>query len=100
MSTAELTLWEVTLTGPTSFGPSSILQSLLPWNRPKWRKVKIQMDVGSETCPDWDHVNLCMTGIQELIAMAEGLLSDDVLGALKAHLNVVEVETLRGPPKA
>jgi hypothetical protein len=58
------------------------------------------MNVGSETCPDWDHVNLCMTGIQELIAMAEGLLSDDVLGALEAHLNVVEVETLRGPPKA
>ena len=100
MSTAEQTLWEVTLTGPATFGATSILHSLLPWTKPEWRKVTIQMNVGSEECPDWDHVNLCMTGIQELITMAEGLLSDEVLGALRAHLDVVEVETFRGPPKA
>jgi hypothetical protein len=100
MTTPDPTLWEVTLSGPTSFGPSSVLQSLLPWNQPKWRKVTIQMRVGSEECPDWDHVNLCMTGIQELITMADGLLSDDVLGALQAHLTVIEVETLKGPPRA
>lgn len=99
MSTSEQTLWEVTLTGPATFGPSSILHSLLPWAKPEWRKVTIQMNVGSEACPDWDHVNLCMTGIQELITMSEGLLSDEVLGALQAHLNVVEVQTLKGPPK-
>ena len=99
MNTTEQTLWEVTLTGPTSFGPSSVFRSLLPWNQPKWRKVTIQMNVGSEACPDWDHVNLCMTGIQELITMADGLLSDDVLGALQTHLNVIEVETLKRPPR-
>jgi hypothetical protein len=100
MSTSERTLWEVTLTGPTTFGPSSILHSLLPWAQPEWRTVTIQMSVGSDSCPDWDHVNLCMTAIQELITMADGFLTDEVLGALQTHLDVVEVKTFRGPPKA
>jgi hypothetical protein len=41
-----------------------------------------------------------MTAIQELITMADGFLTDEVLGALQTHLDVVEVKTFRGPPKA
>ena len=98
MSSTEPNLWEVTLTGPVTFGPSSLLYSLLPWNQPRWRQVTIQMRVGSEECPDWDHVNLCMTAIQEMITMTGGLLSDDILAALQEHLEVREVKTFRGPP--
>jgi len=94
----DTTTWEVTLSGPATFGPSSILYSLLPWNQPTWRQVKIQMEVGSESCPDWDHVNLCMTAIQEMITMSGGLLSDEVLSALQEHLDVVEIKNLRSPP--
>jgi hypothetical protein len=56
------------------------------------------MQVGTEECPDWSHVNLCMTAIQELVAMANGTISDDVLAALRAHVDVVDVQTLRSPP--
>lgn len=97
MTSTSSDLWEVTLTGPVSLGPASILYSLLPWNRPMWRQITIQMHVGSERCPDWDHVNLCMTAIQDMILESDGLISDDVLDALRAHLDVVEVRTFRGP---
>jgi hypothetical protein len=35
-----------------------------------------------------------MTAIQELISMANGTISDDVLAALETHVDVVDVETL------
>lgn len=98
MSGTESNVWEVTLAGPATFGPSSLLQSLLPWNQPVWREVKIQMLVGSDRCPDWDHVNLCMTAIQEMITMSGGLLSDEVLSALQEHLDVIDVRTYKGRP--
>ena len=92
-------LWEVTLSGPRSLGEPSLWSFLNPWSKTEWREITIQMEVGSEECPDWDHVNLRMTAIQELITMANGTLSDDVLAALQAHVNVVGVETLRAPPR-
>lgn len=98
MSVGAEDLWEVTLTGPATFGPSSVLYSLLPWNRPLWRQITIQMHVGTEGCPDWDHVNLCMTAIQDMIVESDGLISDEVLAALQAHLDVVDIKTFRGPP--
>lgn len=98
MSHAEPNIWEVTLAGPVTFGPSSLFYSLLPWNQPMWREVTIQMLVGSERCPDWDHVNLCMTAIQEMITMSGGLISDEVLAALQEHLDVIDVRTYKGPP--
>jgi hypothetical protein len=87
-------LWEVKLSGPTSTAPSTLWSLLNPWNKTEWREITIQMKVGSEECPNWDHVNLCMTAIQELIMMANGTLSDDVLMALKAHVDVVEVKRI------
>jgi hypothetical protein len=91
-------LWQVKISGPRALGSTSLWALLNPWNRTEWREVTIQMRVGSEECPDWDHVNLCMTAIQDLITMADGTISDDVLAALQAHVNVVDVQTLRSPP--
>lgn len=91
--------WEVKLSGPTSLGPPSVWSLLNPWSKPEWREITIQMRVGSEDCPDWNHVNLCMTAIQDLITIANGTISNEVLAALQAHLDVVEVRTLRGPPR-
>lgn len=92
-------LCSVTLVGPAYFGPSSPLLALLPWTQPEWRRLTIAMRVGTEQFPDWDHVNVCLTAIEELILMADGLLSDDVLSALQAHVDVVSYETFRGPPR-
>ena len=91
--------WEVKLTGPRALGSTSLLSLLNPWSRPEWRQITIRMQVGTEECPDWNHVNLCMTAIQELVAMANGTISDEVLTALQAHVNVVDVQTLRSPPR-
>lgn len=92
-------IWQVKLSGPRSLGSTSVWSLLNPWNKTEWRAVTIQMRVGSEECPDWDHVNLCMTAIQDLITMADGTISDEVLAALKAHVDVVTVETFRGAPR-
>lgn len=89
-------VWEVKLSGPSVHGDTSLWALLMPWNRPRWREVTIHMKVGSEECPSWDHVNLCMTAIQDMITMANGAISDEVLAALQAHLNVTHVETLAG----
>ena len=91
--------WQVKLSGPTSIDAPSLWSLLNPWNKAEWREITIQMQVGSEECPDWDHVNLCMTAIQELITMANGTISDEVLAALQAHVDVVDVRTLRAPPR-
>jgi|GEM_PF-1996969 hypothetical protein len=91
--------WEVKLSGPTSVDTPSLWTLLTPWNKPEWREITIQMHVGSEDCPDWNHVNLCMTAIQELITMAHGTISDEVLAALQAHVDVIDVRTLRAPPR-
>ncbi len=91
--------WEVTLSGPTSLDTPSLWSLLNPWNTSEWREITIQMRVGSDDCPDWNHVNLRMTAIQDLITMANGTISDEVLAALQAHVDVVDVRTLRAPPR-
>jgi hypothetical protein len=91
--------WQVKLSGPTSIDAPSMWNLLNPWSKTEWREITIQMRVGSEECPDWDHVNLCMTAIQELITMANGTISDEVLAALQAHVDVIDVRTLRAPPR-
>jgi hypothetical protein len=91
--------WEVKLSGPTSVDTPSLWTLLTPWNKPEWREITIQMHVGSEDCPDWNHVNLCMTAIQELITMTHGTISDEVLAALQPHVDVIDVRTLRAPPR-
>jgi hypothetical protein len=92
-------LCSVTLVGPAHFGPASPLLALLPWTQPEWRRLTIAMRVGTDQFPDWDHVNLCLTAIEELLLMADGLISDEVLGALQANVEIVSLESFRGPPR-
>lgn len=59
----------------------------------------VHLAVGSERCPDWDHANLCLTAIQDLVKLNDGLLTDQVIEALRTHMEIVHYETFRGPPK-
>ena len=99
MSTYGQDTCHVTLVGPAYFGPSSPLIALLPWTQPEWRRIVVELQVGTDTCPDWDHANLCLTAIEELIMMADGLLSDEVLQAIGASIPIVSFESFRGPPR-
>jgi hypothetical protein len=54
MSTYGQDTCHVTLVGPAYFGPSSPLIALLPWTQPEWRRIVVELQVGTDTCPDWD----------------------------------------------
>ncbi len=87
-------LCRVTLRGPaTSAAKRSVLS---PWPRSEWRELIIELRVGSQECPDWAHANLCLTAVQDLIKMSDGLLTNEVVNALKAHVNVVSYQSFRG----
>lgn len=58
----------------------------------------MELQVGSDYCPDFNHLDLCLTAIEELMTMADGLLSDEVIDAIRAHLPIVSFETFKGPP--
>lgn len=90
---------QVTLVGPAAAQTKRNLLRLTPWSGVEWRKLIVQLRVGTEGCPDWDHANLCLTAINDLIKMSDGILTDDVVTAIRAHLDVVKYETFRGPPK-
>jgi hypothetical protein len=90
----------LTLVGPASKGtsrPSPL--KLQIHNPPQWRRLVLELRVGSDRCPDWDHANLCVTAIQDLIKLADGCMSDEVVAALTTHMEVVSYETFRGPPR-
>jgi hypothetical protein len=89
----------VTLVGPAARHASRSLLRFTPWYRPEWRKLIVQLQVGSERCPDWDHANLCLTAIQDLVKLSDGFLTDEVIDALRTHMDVVTYETFRGPPR-
>ena len=91
-------VYQVTLVGPAHFGPQSPLLSLLPWTKPEWRRLTVELQVGTDYCPDFEHLDLCLTAIEELMTMADGLLSDEVIDAIRTHLPIVSFETFKGPP--
>ena len=96
--TTEPNLCRVTLVGPAQ--PEE-QRSLLPWkswSKPEWRKLIIEVRVGSERWPDWDAANLCLTAMKDLVTLNEGFITDEVVTALKTHVDVVSYEILRGPP--
>jgi hypothetical protein len=99
MNSYDQDICHVTLEGPAHFGPSSPLIALLPWTQPEWRRIVVEFHVGTDQCPDWNYANLCLTAIEELIMMADGLLSDDVLQAISANVPIVSLESFRGPPR-
>jgi hypothetical protein len=90
----------LTLVGPASKRterPSPL--KLQIHNPPQWRRLVLELRVGSERCPDWDHADLCITAIQDLVKLADGYMSDEVVTALTTHMEVVSYETFRGPPR-
>lgn len=89
---------QVTLVGPATTQTKRNLLRFSPWSGTEWRRLVVQLRVGTERCPDWDHANLCLTAINDLIKMSDGMLTDDVVKAIRAHLDVVQYETFRGPP--
>ena len=90
----------LTLVGPASRKQKKSALKLTPWSGTEWRRVVVQIDVGSEECPTWEDAAVRLTAVQDLLKLADGVLSDDVVSALKGHMQVVSYETFRGPPKA
>lgn len=96
----EQAVCRLTLVGPASKrAPRPSPLKLQIHNPPQWRRLVLELKVGSERCPDWDHANLCVTAIQDLVKLADGYMSDEVVSALTTHMEVVSYETFRGPPR-
>jgi len=91
-------LYHVTVVGPATREQKKNLLRLKHWSGPEWRKLIVEIRVGSERWPDWDAVNIGLTAIKDLIKLSEGFITDDVVRALKTHADVVTYETFRGPP--
>jgi hypothetical protein len=78
---------KVTLTGPS--GPTPAFSVLNPKT---WRssssdmQIELEMRVGSEECPNWDHVNKCLTAIRQLVTIQDGYLNEAVTAALTQHM--------------
>lgn len=98
MSSSSHELCYVTLEGPAFLTPWSPLTAIFPWTKPEWRRIVVELKVGSEQWPTWDRVNLGLTAIQEMLLMADGCLSDEVITALRNNVTILELETFRGPP--
>jgi|688.fasta_scaffold63811_5 hypothetical protein len=88
----------LTLVGPSQRGERRSLLTLKPWSGTEWRRVVVRLDVGSEECPTWERANVILTAVQDLLKLAGGVLSDEVIDALKEHMRVVSYERFRGPP--
>lgn len=88
--------YRMTLVGPSGTKAPKLLR-LGPWTRSEWRKIIVEVQVGSAECPDWDHANRCVQAVQDLIKFSNGNLTDHVLDALKTHMNVISFQTFRGP---
>jgi hypothetical protein len=99
-TTEEPKLCRVTLEGPASRAPRRGFLSLCRASRSEWRRLTLELRVGSERCPNWDHANLCLTAIQDLIILSDGLMTDDVVKALRTHMDVTSYETFRRAPKS
>jgi hypothetical protein len=86
-------------------GPSARTEKANPLrlslgSKPQWRKLVLELRVGSERCPDWDHANICLTAIKDLVKLNDGFMSDAVVEALKTHMDIVSYETFGSRPRA
>jgi hypothetical protein len=95
---AEPNLCRVTLVGPAQPQDKRGLLSVLMNSKPEWRRLIIEVRVGTERWPDWDAVNVCLSAMKDLVTLNEGYLTDEVVKALETHVDVVSYETFRGPP--
>jgi hypothetical protein len=63
---------------------------------PEWRMIVLELKIGGERCPDWEYANLCISAIQDLVKLEDGYMSDQVINALKTHMDVVSYEVFSG----
>jgi hypothetical protein len=92
--------YHFTLEGPATSAPRASILGYFLKEKIEWRSVRIKMTVGGESCPDWDHVNLILTAVQDLVTMNDGLISDTVIQALRENLEIVEYKTFQGPSRS
>jgi len=82
-------VYQVELKGPPSQSAQRSLFNFQSHPSTELRKVVLKLHVGSEKCPDWDHANLCLTAIKHIIQLADGCMPDEVIKALREHMNVI-----------
>ena len=90
----------VELLGPSSRTEKANPLRLSLGSKPQWRKLVLELRVGSERCPDWDHANICLTAIKDLVKLNDGFMTDAVVEALKTHMDIVSYETFGSRPRA
>ncbi len=98
MESNDPNLCRITLMGPAERSQKANLVRLKLGKRAQWRKLIIELKIGSERWPDWSSANLCLTAMQDLIKINDGFLTDEVVGAIQTHLDVVSYEIVP-PPK-
>jgi hypothetical protein len=91
----EPNLCRITLVGPASRQENTSRLRLRLHSERTWRRIVLELRIGSERCPDWYQANIFMTAIKDLIKMADGFLTDEVIAALQTHMDVVSLETYR-----
>ncbi len=91
-------LCRVELLGPSARTEKAKPLRLLLGSKPEWRKLVLELRVGSERCPTWDHANICLTAIKDLVKLNDGFMTDAVVEALKAHMDIVSYETFHSRP--
>jgi hypothetical protein len=90
-------LCRVTLMGPSGRNEKANLVRLKLGKPAQWRKLVVELKVGTERWPDWSSANLCLSAMQDLIKLNDGYLTDEVVTALQTHLDVVSYETVARP---
>jgi hypothetical protein len=93
-------LCRVELLGPAARTKKPNPLRLSLGSKPEWRKLVLELRVGSERCPNWDHANICLTAIKDLVKLNDGFMTDAVVEALKAHMEIVSYETFGSRPRA
>ena len=83
----------ITLVGPASRQAERSLLKLKLRSQRDWRRIVLELRIGSERCPDWYHANICMNAIKDMLKLADGFLTDEVVTALRTHMDVVSFET-------
>jgi hypothetical protein len=90
-------LCRITLMGPAERSQKANLVRLKLGKKAEWRKLVVELKIGSERWPDWSSANVCLTAMQDLIKMNEGFLTDEVVQAIQTHLDVVSYEIVNPP---
>jgi hypothetical protein len=97
LETEAETICRVTLVGPVNPPKGEQPPAAKLWSGSPWRRLIVELEVGGPSCPNWDHANVCLTAIQDLIKMNDGFMSDELIEAISTHMKVVAQENFRGP---